>query len=785
MMIQKQMWTDNPSEWTEDELLLMKYKGICYGKGSPPSPPPAPAVQTTVNQSEFPSELKPFIEDIFGKAQAIQQQKEEEGFQTFPGPLQTDFDPTQVRAFEEIEQIPGRTAPLFDEATDFARQATAAPIDPAEQAAFMNPFLRNVVDIQKREAERIADVQKQQLDAQAVQAGAFGGSRPAIIEAERQRNLNEQLGDIEARGLAAAFQDAQSRIAQQRQREAGGAAQLASLGAAIPAQQLKELGALSGVGAARQTQGQRGIDLARQEFEAEEAFPLQNLQEFQSILRGFPIDPIRRTEQSTFSTAQPLSSQLLGTAVGLQGLSNFFGGTGGGKAGGMVQRMPVVKMAQGGSFVEQLLTGGLLGTDKAQSVLEKIGHPGVKALTGFMGPKFIKAARGLVGKELLGGGAATPTPAPSAALTPATPQLTPQQRKELLEQELRRIAAQGQQTASRGTGIGQVGTQLAGVRQNVGAKGGGGLRQMVKLPLPSNRVKFGKGAYSNGSMSTPTVPLSGINQFQYDVPEVPSGDFDAEALKELINNFIGKMDIRQSLPVNTTSSGWADIRETMKEPPVKARGPGEEDQAGASLINRESITKLLGELPAGRGKTMPTVEQAVRAHHLQGATSIPEQISQRVASGGNKTISAINATIQHLGAIEGVETKARMAAATAAHNLEKSRAELEKTLAETTKLDAESLAKFGADKDRLLEAQASLATVIGSLYPSHPQRANLIKQYTKLNGLIENMFSPEAPGAEGKARVEKQAISEMSQRRQDKTLAHFKKLLNQFQLKPG
>ena len=36
---------------------------------------PAPAVQTSVQQSEFPTELKPFIQDIFGKAQAIQESK--------------------------------------------------------------------------------------------------------------------------------------------------------------------------------------------------------------------------------------------------------------------------------------------------------------------------------------------------------------------------------------------------------------------------------------------------------------------------------------------------------------------------------------------------------------------------------------------------------------------------------------------------------------------------------------------------------------------------------------
>ena len=187
------------------------------------------------------------------------------------------------------------------------------------------------------------------LAAQAAQAGAFDGSRAAILEAERQRNLAQQLDDIEARGLAASYQDAQQRLANQRAREAAGATQLASLGSAIPAQQLKELGALSGVGAARQTQAQRGIDLARQEFEAEEAFPLRTLQEFSSILRGFPIEPTRTTSTKEFSAAQPLSTQLLGVgtqalgALGAAGIKPF------GQAGGMVREMPV-KAQSGGAL---------------------------------------------------------------------------------------------------------------------------------------------------------------------------------------------------------------------------------------------------------------------------------------------------------------------------------------------------------------------------------------------------------------------------------------------------
>ena len=500
MINKKQTWSDDPfDQWTEEELLCMKNQGICYGKGGGGSPPPAPAVQTQVQQSEFPSELKPFISDIFGKAQAIQEQRQEEGFQAFEGPLQAQFDPAQTKAFEQIEQIPGATQPLFEEATTLAREATRSPTDPQEVASFMNPFLRNVTDIQKREAERVADVEEQNLAAQAAQAGAFGGSRAAVLEAERQRNLAQQLDDIEARGLAASYQDAQTRLANQRAREAAGATQLASLGSAIPAQQLKELGALSGVGAARQTQAQRGIDLARQEFEAEEAFPLRTLQEFSSILRGFPIEPTRTTTREQFSAAQPLSTQLLGVgtqalgALGAAGIKPF------GQAGGMVKEMPVkaqsggalsslmertqdldtspvIGMKRGGSFMEQLLTGGLLATDKAVDTFKKLPAPMMKMLGGAALPQ-------LLGK--LGSRAEAPPP----------PTISQEEIDKQIDAALRQRAAQGQQMASKGAGPAQVGAQMSQVRQPF--KGGGGLRQMVQLP--SNRVRFGKTAYQDGS----------------------------------------------------------------------------------------------------------------------------------------------------------------------------------------------------------------------------------------------------------------------------------------------
>ena len=81
---------------------------------------------------------------------------------------------------------------------------------------FMSPYQQNVVDIQKREARRQSDITGEQIGSQAAQAGGLGGYREAILQAERERNLGQQLGDIQARGSQQAYQQAVQQIGAER-----------------------------------------------------------------------------------------------------------------------------------------------------------------------------------------------------------------------------------------------------------------------------------------------------------------------------------------------------------------------------------------------------------------------------------------------------------------------------------------------------------------------------------------------------------------------------------------
>jgi len=138
------------------------------------------------------------------------------------------------------------------------RTATAAP----GIAQFLNPYQQYVTD----EIARQGQMASNQLAANAVQAGAFGGGREGIQQAELQRATQANIGQSLAGGFGQALQAAQQQqqLATQAGLQAGqlglGAGQLGLSGAQLGAQtglQAGQLG-LSGAQLASQTGLQSG-----------------------------------------------------------------------------------------------------------------------------------------------------------------------------------------------------------------------------------------------------------------------------------------------------------------------------------------------------------------------------------------------------------------------------------------------------------------------------------------------------------------------------------------------
>ena len=84
---------------------------------------------------------------------------------------------------------------------------------------FMSPYQQNVIDVQKREAIRQSEMMGDKAADAATMSGGLGGYREAIMQSERERNLAQQLGDIQAQGSQAGFESAQQQL--ERERAAG------------------------------------------------------------------------------------------------------------------------------------------------------------------------------------------------------------------------------------------------------------------------------------------------------------------------------------------------------------------------------------------------------------------------------------------------------------------------------------------------------------------------------------------------------------------------------------
>jgi hypothetical protein len=171
---------------------------------------------------------------------------------------------------------------------------------------YMSPYQQNVTDIQKREAARQSGIQGTQQQAQATQAGAFGGSRDAIMRAERERNLGQQMGDIQARGDQANYEQASNQFRQ-------------GITQGMDINRLQ-----SAYGAQQQALGQRGLDLAVQDFQNQKNYPQQQLSNMASMMRGLPIGSTTNYTGTQNPGSPSFGQMVSGGITGLYGLKNFF-----------------------------------------------------------------------------------------------------------------------------------------------------------------------------------------------------------------------------------------------------------------------------------------------------------------------------------------------------------------------------------------------------------------------------------------------------------------------------
>ena len=340
-------------------------------------PAPAPANQN-VTQTSIPEYARPYVERMLGKAEALSNAP----YQAYGGERIAGFTPLQQKAHFESGQL--GPAQQIGQGSQIAYGAGLGSVNagqnymnmatsPGATQAFMSPYMQNALAPQMREAARNSQIMGQQNAAQAAQAGAFGGSRFGIQEAERQRNLGQQQADIYGKGMQTAFE--QARQAQQFGADLGlrgygqgvqAAGQLGALGQNQFNQQLGTIQAQGAAGGQQQAMEQQRLTQQYQDFLTQRGAPQQNIAFMSDLLRGIPLS---QTTQTQYTAPQSTASQIAQLGMGAYGASQFFKGDSGNKEGG------IIRYADGG-MVGYAGGGGIasgVAPEKLQSMLRGMG----------------------------------------------------------------------------------------------------------------------------------------------------------------------------------------------------------------------------------------------------------------------------------------------------------------------------------------------------------------------------------------------------------------------------
>ena len=367
--------------------------GRIYGGGGGGAPASGPT-NTTVTNTNIPDYAQPYVSNMLNAAQAQIYTPDMTGFNAYtpysqnPQDYVAGFSPLQQQAQSSAAnlQLPGAmgaaqgltaagTLGAFGAGQNYANQAT----DPNAMQAYMSPYENNVIQQQLQENARQYGIKGAGEQAAATSAGAFGGTREALMNAENTRNQNTAGNQIVAQGLQNAFQNAQQ--AQQfganlnlQGTQAGlqGANQLGNLGNQQLAAQQSILGTQNQLGAQQQTNQQNVINQAVQNYATAQQYPMLQLGMLNSMLRGLPM---QQSSTQMYQAAPNTASQLAGLGTAGLGLAAMSKAAASGGLGS-----DIAKYAPGGAIPMSMMSNQQLqGMQKSQAAtpMQKLIAPGM------------------------------------------------------------------------------------------------------------------------------------------------------------------------------------------------------------------------------------------------------------------------------------------------------------------------------------------------------------------------------------------------------------------------
>ena len=281
--------------------------------------------EQTVTQRLAPFQ-EDFLKDIFAQATALK------GDMGYIDQKMAGLSPEQRRAIRLAGQGVGAYKPFMQGAQAAMTQAGAFA-QPGAAQQFMNPYEDQVVQQTMADIRKAGQEQQNQLSSQAVQAGAFGGSRFGVGQAALgEANIQEQsraAANLRQQG----FQQAQQAAQNAAQLQAQQAGMYGNLGGQAQAMGVQDVNSLLGIGGLTQQfgdgagfQGQAALDLERANLMGQQNAPFQEIGFLSDLFRGVP-----SLQQTTSQTATPnpsLFSQIAGLGIAGLGAAGAAGGFG-------------------------------------------------------------------------------------------------------------------------------------------------------------------------------------------------------------------------------------------------------------------------------------------------------------------------------------------------------------------------------------------------------------------------------------------------------------------------
>jgi hypothetical protein len=230
---------------------------------------------TTVQEASLPAFQEAQFKELFSAARGAAQQP----FIPYTGPMVAGFSPDQLRQFQATRGLfetgmgydPTKALQgLAQEARPMTGQA--ASLLGQDISAYQSPYQQQVIDLAMQDIQKQADIARGGAQERAIRAGAFGGSRSALLESESQRPYAEAMQRTAIEGRQRGFEQAQAAAERDVARQ-----QQAGLLGGLQTGQLQGLGLLGQAGAQQQQLQQRAIDAARGEFQRALDYPRQQI----------------------------------------------------------------------------------------------------------------------------------------------------------------------------------------------------------------------------------------------------------------------------------------------------------------------------------------------------------------------------------------------------------------------------------------------------------------------------------------------------------------------------